>query len=276
MKSNKKSKVLILDGGGSSLKVFVQTDSGLKLKANYKGNFNVQTGEREKMIRTLSKVIKRFPTETVKLGLAGVISKKDAAWIVSSLVGEKISVMSDVDLAFDLHFPNSDGMLAILGTGSIFVAKVGRKKIRLGGYGRVIGDAGSGYAIGQEAVRAYLQLLDGLDGLERDTVFESAMKKFFRTRESAIRKIYQEQFEVQHLVPVVFQCATRGSTIATNIIDYQTSLVVRYIKALRQRVGQELPLCITGGLVERETCYSMILKEKLKQHHISSYHNGLS
>jgi len=273
VKSNKKSKVLILDGGGSSLKVFVQTDSGLKLKANYKGNFNVQTGEREKMIRTLSKVIKRFPSESVKLGLAGVISKKDAAWIVSSLVGEKISVMSDVDLAFDLHFPNSDGMLAILGTGSIFVAKVGRKKIRLGGYGRVIGDAGSGYAIGQEAVRAYLQLLDGL---ERDAIFETAMKKFFRTRESAIRKIYQEQFEVQHLVPVVFQCATRGSTIATNIIDYQTSLVVRYIKALRQRVGQELPLCITGGLVERETCYSMILKEKLKQHHISSYHNGLS
>ena len=273
MKSNKKSNVLILDGGGSSLKVFVQTDSGLKLKANYKGNFNVQTGERERMIRTLSAVIKRFPSEQVKLGLAGVISKKEKSWIVNALVGEKISVMSDVDLAFELHFPNSDGMLAILGTGSIFMAKVGRKKIRLGGYGRAIGDAGSGYAIGQEAVRAYLQLLDGL---ERDTIFETAMKKFFRTRESAIRKIYQEQFEFQHLAPVVFQCAAQGSTIAANIIDYQTSLVVRYIQALRQRVEQELPLCIIGGLVERETCYSMILKEKLKQHHISSYRNGSS
>ncbi len=273
MKSNKKSNVLILDGGGSSLKVFVQTDSGLKLKANYKGNFNVQTGERERMIHTLSAVIKQFPSERVKLGLAGVISKKDATWIVNALVGEKISVMSDVDLAFDLHFPNSDGMLAILGTGSIFVAKVGRKKIKLGGYGRAIGDAGSGYAIGQEAVRAYLQLLDGFAS---DTIFESAMKKFFRTRESAIRKIYQEQFEFQHLAPVVFQCAARGSTIATNIIDYQTSLVVRYIESLRQRVAQELPLCIIGGLVERETCYSMILKEKLKQHHISNYHDGLS
>ncbi len=276
MKSNKKSNVLILDGGGSSLKAFVQTESGLKLKANYKGNFNVQTGEREKIIRTLSAVIKRFPSEQVKLGLAGVISKKDADWIVNALVGKKISVMSDVDLAFEIHFPNSDGMLAILGTGSIFVAKVGRKKIRLGGYGRAIGDAGSGYAIGQEAVRAYLQLLDGLDGLERDTVFETAMKKFFRTRENAIQKIYQEQFELQHLAPVVFRCAAEGSAIAEKIIDHQTSLVVRYIEALRQRVEQELPLCIIGGLVERETCYSMILKEKLKQHHISSYHNGLS
>jgi len=68
--------VLILDGGGSSLKVFVQNESGLKLKAKYNGNFNVQSGKRKEIMRTLSKVIKRFPTETVKIGLAGIVTKK--------------------------------------------------------------------------------------------------------------------------------------------------------------------------------------------------------
>lgn len=274
MKSNKKSKVLILDGGGSSLKVFVQNESGLKLKAKYNGNFNVQSGKRKEIMRTLSKVIKRFPTETVKIGLAGIVTKKDKNLLVKSLVGRKVSVMSDVDLAVDIHLQNADGMMAILGTGSIFVAKVGRRKIKVGGYGRVIGDAGSGYAIGQEAVQAYLQLLDGL---EHDTVFESAMKKFFRTKQEAVRKVYQEQFELQHLAPVVFECAVQGSTVAKKIIDYQTSLVVRYIQALRQRSGKELPLYLIGGLIEQETCYATMLKEKLKHYNINiQHHDGLS
>ncbi len=274
MKSNKKSKVLILDGGGSSLKAFVQTESGLKLKAKYKGNFNLQTGEREKILRTISTAIQRFPAEKVKIGLAGLLSKKDKSHLVKSLVGKKANVMSDVDLAFDLHFHNGDGMMAILGTGSIFVAKAGRQKIKLGGYGRAIGDAGSGYAIGQEAVRNYLELLDGFSS---DTIFETAMKKFFRTKEDAIRKVYREQFELQHLASVVFMCAEKGSTIANEIIERQTSLVVQYIQTLRRRIGCDLPLFLIGGLIEQETQYSMMLKEKLKQLNINiRYQNGSS
>ncbi|MFQ3598418.1 MAG: BadF/BadG/BcrA/BcrD ATPase family protein [Chloroherpetonaceae bacterium] len=260
----------MLDGGGSSLKVFLQSESGVKLKAKYKGNFNVQTGEREKILHVIRVAIQRFPSESVKIGLAGVVSKKDGAWFVSNLVGKKISVMSDVDLALDLHFQNGDGMMAILGTGSIFAAKIGNKKIKIGGYGRVIGDAGSGYAIGREAVREYLQLLDGF---ARDPVFETAMKKFFRTKEDAVRKIYQKKFELQHLAPVVFNCAAQGSTIAMNIIDHQTSLVVRYIEALRRRVGRDLPLHLIGGLLEHETQYTIRLKEKLNRLNINSHHH---
>ncbi len=274
MKSNNKSKVLILDGGGSSLKVFAQTESGLKLKAKYKGNFNVQTGEREKILRTISTAIQRFPAERVKIGLAGLISREDKSWLVKSLVGKKVSVMSDVDLAFEHCFQNCDGMLAILGTGSIFVAKAGRKKIKIGGYGRAIGDVGSGYAIGQEAVRNYLQLLDGMAS---DRLFETAMKKFFRTKEDAIRKVYQEQFELQYLAHVVFESAAKGSTIATKILDSQTTLVEHYIKTLRQRIGQELPLCIMGGLMEQESVYLAMLKEKLNHPSIRlCYQNGSS
>lgn len=274
VKSNKKSKVLILDGGGSSLKAFVQTESGLKLKAKYKGNFNVQSGKREKILRTISTAIQRFPAERVKIGLAGLISKKDKSRLVKALVGKKVSVMSDVDLAFEHCFQNGDGMLAILGTGSIFVAKAGRKKIRIGGYGRAIGDVGSGYAIGQEAARNYLELLDGFSS---DSIFETAMKKIFRTKEDAIRKVYRERFELQHLAPVVFMCAEKGSTIANEIIERQTSFVMRYIQMLRQRIGCDLPLCLTGGLLEHETQYVVRLKEKLNHLNINvHYLNGSS
>ncbi len=271
MSANKTTKVLFLDGGGSSLKAFIQNESGLKLKAKYKGNFNVQTGEREKILDAILTAIQRFPSEQVKIGLAGVVSKKDSAWLVRALVGKKITVMSDVDLALELHVQNGDGMMAILGTGSIFVAKVGNKKIKIGGYGRVIGDAGSGYAIGQEAAREYLQLLDGLAS---DCIFETEMKKLFRTKEEAIRKVYQERFELQHLAPVVFRCAEQGSTIAMKIIDHQISLVVRYIQALRRRVGRDLPLRLIGGLMECETQYTIQLKEKLNQLNIQ-YQYGL-
>lgn len=270
--TNKKNNVLIIDGGGSSLKVFVQTESSVKLKAKYNGNFNVQTGKREKILHTISRAMKRFPSECVKIGLAGVVTRKDKDWLVSALVGKKISVMSDVDLALELHFQDGDGMLAILGTGSIFAAKAGRKKIKVGGYGRAIGDAGSGYAIGQEAARAYLELLDGLVS---DPMFETAMKKFFRTKADAVRKIYHEHLELQHLAPVVFECAEKGSKLAMKIIDHQTSLVVRYIEGLRRRIGRNLPLCLIGGLMEHEAPYVARLKEKLNRLNINiHYHNG--
>lgn len=264
--ANKKNNILILDGGGSSLKAFVQTESSLKLKVKYKGNFNVQTGQRDKILNTISLMIKQFPSEYVKIGLAGLVEKKDASWLVKEFIGKKISVMSDVDLAIDIHFQGGDGMLAILGTGSIFAAKAGQKKVKIGGYGSAIGDVGSGYAIGQEAVRTYLQLLDGF---AKDAIFEAAMKKFFRTKADAVRKIYHEHFELQHLAPVVFMCAAQESAVAMKIIDYQTSLVVRYIEHLRRRIGRNLPLCLVGGLTEHKTQYVERLKEKLKNININ-------
>lgn len=266
MRASKKTKVLILDGGGSSLKVFVQTDAGLKLEAKYEGDFNMQTGNRQRIRRTISTALKRFPTERVKIGLAGIISKEDKNWLVNLFAGKKVCIMSDVDLAFELHFQNRSGMMAILGTGSIFIAKAGRKKIKLGGYGRVIGDVGSGYAIGQEAVRNYLRLLDGF---EHDEIFEANMKKFFRTKQQAIRKIYQEQFELQKLAPVVLECAVKGSRIANKIIDHQVSLVVQYIEQLRQRIGCQLPLCMVGGLLHQDSQYARRLKEQLSYLEVS-------
>lgn len=274
MKAKNKFKRLILDGGGSSLKAFVETESGWKLKAKYKGNFNVQSGNREMILRAISEAMRRFPSQQVQIGLAGLIAKKDKDWLVSSLVGKKIKAMSDADLAFVRHFQNGDGMLAILGTGSMFVAKSGRKKIKIGGYGRLIGDAGSGYAIGREAARDYLRLLDGFMS---DPAFEARMKKVFRDKEDAVRKIYQERFDLQHLAPVVFECAAQGSTIANDIIDHQTSLVARYIEQLRRQIGRELPLRVVGGLMERETRYSMRLKEKLRHLNINvQFDNGSS
>jgi N-acetylglucosamine kinase-like BadF-type ATPase len=58
-----------------------------------------------------------------------------------------------------------DGIVVIAGGGSIGFG-VGRegRRARAGGFGHILGDAGSAYAIGRDAVRASLRAEDGLEG----------------------------------------------------------------------------------------------------------------
>lgn len=262
MKPKTNRETLILDGGGSSLKVYLRTDSGLELKARHDGDFNWQTGKRPRIIRALSNAMTRFPVKRAMIGLAGVVSPKDKAFIRALFAERRVRAMSDLELAFELHFPNQDGIVVILGTGSIFAAKLGGRVVKIGGYGRAIGDAGSGYAIGQEATRKFLQ---SLDGFFRDEIFLAAMKRTFRSKNDAIRKVYQEGFALQTLAPVVFECAENGSPLAIDIVENQISNVARYIERLREASDSALPVRLLGGLLERETIYSRRLLETLRR-----------
>lgn len=271
MKPN--ATVLILDGGGSSLKAYVRAETGLELKARYEGDFNLQTGKRERIARVISDAIKRFSATEIKIGLAGAISPKEKRWLRERFAPRRVRAMSDLELAFDMHFPKRDGMIAILGTGSIFAAKMGKRIVKIGGYGRLVGDAGSGYAIGRDAALKYLQLLDGFFD---DAIFQAAMKRLFRSKADAIRKIYQADFPLQRLAPLALECAESGSAAALEIVESHVASVARYIERLSQMANRALPLRLWGGLLERETIYAKRLREALRKLNLLLEPDGIS
>ena len=67
----------------------------------------------------------------------------------------KIIIASDADMA--IESVSGDGIILISGTGSICFGKKDADKFRVGGLGRCIGDEGSGYYIGINALRAALE-----------------------------------------------------------------------------------------------------------------------
>ncbi|WP_018682492.1 N-acetylglucosamine kinase [Actinokineospora enzanensis] len=71
-------------------------------------------------------------------------------------------VVVDAEVAFASGTASPDGTVLIAGTGSIAIRLVGRARVATaGGYGWLLGDEGSAFWIGREAVRATLRTLQG-------------------------------------------------------------------------------------------------------------------
>ena len=73
-------------------------------------------------------------------------------------------VVNDVRVAFDGAFACGPGALILSGTGSMAWASLGRPNsphVRVGGWGDLFGDEGSGYWIGREALTLVSRHLDG-------------------------------------------------------------------------------------------------------------------
>ncbi|ACF13256.1 ATPase BadF/BadG/BcrA/BcrD type [Chloroherpeton thalassium ATCC 35110] len=225
---------LYLDGGGSSLKIFQKKhgDDAPVLISRREGNFNFQSGCRESILIALADACRRFPAEKITIGLAGIIQSEEKLTVYNALrhdAKKELIVMSDLELAFELYFEQQDGMMAILGTGSIFAAKLDDHIIKVGGYGKLLGDSGSGIAIGRKAAREYLKLLDGFF---EDDLFQRFMQMTFENRESVIDQIYSKSFPLQSLAPLVLQLAERKSQTACRILKKESRKVANAVQLL--------------------------------------------
>lgn len=78
----------------------------------------------------------------------------------------RIDVVSDAEVAFASATSSPDGTVIIGGTGSVAARIVGRRKESWrGGWGWLLGDEGSAYWIGRQAVRSALAALQSTDPL---------------------------------------------------------------------------------------------------------------
>ena len=73
-----------------------------------------------------------------------------------------INVVSDAEVAYASATAEPDGTVVVGGTGSVAARIANRRKTTwVGGWGWLLGDEGSAYWIGREAVRSTLRLLQG-------------------------------------------------------------------------------------------------------------------
>ena len=94
------------------------------------------------------------------MGVAGGSSPAVQHWAyraVSAKVAGELLLCGDEEIALDAAFTGGPGILVIAGTGSNVVGRTADGSLHsAGGWGPVIGDEGSGYWIGLEAIRVAL------------------------------------------------------------------------------------------------------------------------
>jgi len=217
--------------------------------------------------------------DVVVIGQAGVWldeEKKRSTQLLKTLARSQkmtlndLIVTSDAELAVEGAFDGKNGIVLIVGTGSIAIGRLGKNKyIRSGGWGIELDDEGSGAWIGKEGLTAAVR---GIDGRDIHTAFTDALAELFTTIDlknpRTIVKAYAERnFEYQMLTPTVMKCAEDGDKKCLDIIDRAAFHLTELLEALLKQFSiQQVPVALMGGIIEADTLLARMLIERVKSH----------
>jgi N-acetylglucosamine kinase-like BadF-type ATPase len=162
---------------------------------------------------------------SIVLGLAGV-GRPGEPERVARLIGNlqlarKVVVDNDAMIALVGALGDQPGLILIAGTGSIALGTNERgQRVRVGGWGYLLGDEGSGFFIARAALSAVMR---AYDGRERQTVLTEKLVEALGLSDpqEIIPRVYGKQMshtEMAELAPAVFQAAREEDPVATGII----------------------------------------------------------
>ena len=264
-----------IDGGGSNTKLLV-TDIDLnKLEQSTGGATNFLKVGFEEAVINVQNLIEPFLVKysddseiTLVIGTAGAGRKEDAekfeTYLKESLTAvENIKVVSDAEITLRGAFENKNGAILISGTGSILYYKLNNEINRVGGFGRLIGDEGSGYSIGRKGLNVFSKMLDGR--IEKTSLTELANKRLgIDSAQSLITKVYKEEFNIASFAEIVIEAAGENETHSKKIIDEETDELINHLRVItKNNKSAQIDLVLSGGLLESENIFKNLLIQKI-------------
>ena len=160
-------------------------------------------------------------------------------------------------------------VITIAGTGSITYICSTEGHLRVGGWGPLLGDEGSGYDLGLRALKLACRMYDGREPEER--LFMDAMFGHYdlSTPGELLRKLNKgdTRSAVADAARVVFSLYEQGSPTAAALLDSCVEEIALTVKTAIRRDGgaAEYPLILSGGLVREESPLFAKLKAELLQ-----------
>lgn len=172
---------------------------------------------------------------------------------------ENIIAMADVEMA--MSFLGDNGIVLIAGTGSICFGKKNGTVFRVGGLGRVLGDEGSAYQVGYQALKA---VLAEEYGWGCPTTLTPAFQKHFntvalKTLIPGINAGTTPSSALAALAPLVCVCALAGDCVAQEIMTGIDSDLVCLVKTMLTMTSlKKAPLHCWGGLFKSSFASAII------------------
>jgi len=168
--------------------------------------------------------------------------------------GAAVAVEHDARIALRAAVPDGPAAVVIAGTGSVAYAQFGERSALAGGDGPLLGDAGSGYDVGLQAVRS---LARALDGRGDDGPLAVAVRDALgvRDRGALLDALYGDARlgpnDIAALAPAVFALARGGDASAAAIVLAACAALAELLVAAVARAGGGEPpgaVVLAGGL----------------------------
>jgi len=262
--------IIGIDGGGTKT-ALVLADSEGRVLSEIRGSgtniADIGLEECENRLRQqLSLLLKDYgglssEIDSIYAGIAGssVKATREALKSILTCLLPNASVVDNHSDAFNpLYGEAEEGIVLIAGTGSssFVVTKDGLTQV--GGWGYLIDDAGSGFRIGADALKAAYRSFDGR-GIK--TLLEECIStKLGMPLNEAIPQIYQKgKSFIAAFTPVVFDAMANGDDIARGIITDNATAIAEHLQAcLRHISARPATAIVNGGLTSNEEYLSII------------------
>jgi N-acetylglucosamine kinase-like BadF-type ATPase len=268
--------VVGVDAGGTSTRALAADATGAVLGTGRAGGANPNAHPPEEAAAHIADAIASamagFAPDGMRacvVGMAGasklsdpaVAAVFDQAWQRVGLAG-LVHVASDAEAAFASATPAPNGTVLIAGTGSIS-GRIRKRRLvsTAGGYGWLLGDEGSAYWIGREAVRATLAVLGSerrLAGLPSavlsemlgiPTPGELPDAERLATWNMLITKANAEPaIQLARLAPLVSTADYAGEPVAREIVARAAEFLVASALASREP-GENTPVVLVGSVL---------------------------
>lgn len=235
-----------LDGGGTGCRAVLADASGRVAGRGASGPANIMSdreGALAAIMAAAGQAMGAVPPAQVTacLGLAGANISGARDWLGPMLPFARVRVVHDAVTAVAGALGPRDGIVAAMGTGSVFSRRLGDAVESIGGWGPVLGDEGGGAWLARRFLARCLQAGDGL--AEATPLMAATLAKlggadgavaFARTASAA---------DFAALVPGLLAVPDAGfAAVLAEGADY----VARAIDRLQE--GRALPVVFTGGL----------------------------
>ncbi|UFJ41441.1 N-acetylglucosamine kinase [Brevibacillus humidisoli] len=268
MRSNNRY-VIGIDGGGTKTVAALADGRGEIISTARGDSSNMQSRPFAEVEQTLTALInrllqeagiKRTELDAIFFGLAGADRPEAKQRIAaSSLAGDgsdRVVIDNDAVTALYSGTWGKPGIVLIAGTGSIAygISEQG-ERCRVGGWGYLLGDEGSGFDLGQQALTAVMRQFDGRG---RPTVLTELILQQTGLADPAglVHYVYSApnvRKRVAEASYLLLDAAARGDQVASEILHQAADSLAELVQTCAEKCGSGLPVVVAGGLLAEDT-----------------------
>lgn len=255
--------VLGIDVGGTKAVCRLANERGDVLAERRGPGATLQSGGEAAVEQALRQVILPARREAgaridaMCLGMAGVDRPEEAAVVRAILarLGQVRSalVVNDALIALEAGIGSAAGIVIVAGTGSIAYGRdTEGRAARAGGWGHLLGDEGSGYWLGRQALHAVVRAADGRGPA---TALTARLFAHFGIKQSRdlVQEVYfrlSQPSAIAALSGLVHAAAVDGDAVATGILDTASAELAAAGLAVAGRLKLEsCPVLLAGGVL---------------------------
>lgn len=248
--------ILGIDGGGTSCRAAVARPDGTILGRGKSGAANILTDPNNAII-SITEAAKAAYRDagldeagvdgaSAFLGLAGTNVGDLTRYVHDRLPFRHTDIDSDGLIALQGAIGDTDGAVAILGTGSIYMGRKNNVVRYIGGWGFTVGDLGGGARIGHAALQEALLAHDGVH--PRSSVTDTILDEFKHDPRGIVEFArLSKPGDFGRYAPLVFTHAKDGDAQAIAIVKAGAASVNESLDAIMAQAGAPR-LCLLGGL----------------------------